>query len=142
MKPAILALTLCFASPALAAEVHEVRMYNRTDDGRTMVYEPQYLEIAPGDTVKFLATQPTHNAASIPSMLPKGAERFRGKINEEVEVKFDVDGFYGIQCSPHYSMGMVMLIKVGEAEAVELPKSGIPPKARERFEEIIAAIPE
>lgn len=141
MKLMIAALSIGLAFPAMAAEVHEVKMLNRSEDGRTMVYEPQYLEIAPGDTVKFIPTDPSHNAASIPTMMPEGAERFRGKINDEVDVVFGVEGVYGIQCSPHYSMGMVMLIKVGEGEIpAELPK-GVPPKARERFQEIIAAIP-
>lgn len=103
-----------------------------------MVYEPDYLAIAPGDRVKFIATQPSHNAASLPGFLPEGAEPFKGRINEEVEVTFEVPGFYGIQCIPHLAMGMVMLIQVGErpSSEVQIPAS-LPTRARQRFEQIL-----
>lgn len=46
---------------------------------------------------------------------PAGYPGFIGKIDEEIEVKYDNAGFYGIKCSPHYAQGMIMLIKVGDA---------------------------
>lgn len=136
MKAFLLAALL--ASPALA-ETHEVRMLNRNDHG-SMVYEPQFLRIAPGDTVRFLPAQPGHNAATIDGMVPEGAAPFRSKINEAFEVTLDVPGAYGVKCSPHVAMGMVMLIEVGAAEAPVLPEA-LPKKARERLAEIIAARP-
>lgn len=136
IRYAIALLATLFCSAALA-EVHEVKMLNRGASG-AMVYEPDYLAIAPGDTVKFIATQPSHNAASLPGFLPDGAEPFKGRINEQIEVKFDVPGFYGIQCIPHLAMGMVMLIQVGEAplSEVQIPAS-LPARAKQRFEEIV-----
>ncbi len=136
IRYAIALLATLFCTAALA-EVHEVKMLNRGASG-AMVYEPDYLAIAPGDTVKFIATQPSHNAASLPGLLPEGAEPFKGRINEEVEVKFDVPGFYGIQCIPHLAMGMVMLIQVGEAplSEVQIPAS-LPARAKQRFEQIV-----
>lgn len=123
------------AFPALA-ETFEVKMLNRGEKG-SMVFEPDFLKIAPGDSVKFVATNMSHNAATIDGMVPEGAEGFKGKINEEIEVTFDKPGYYGIKCSPHYAMGMVMLLKVGEAE---LPQSyreiKFPSRAKPRFEEI------
>ncbi|MEQ8400015.1 MAG: pseudoazurin [Roseitalea porphyridii] len=101
-----------------------------------MVFEPDFLRIEPGDTVKFIATDPAHNAESILEMIPEGAETFKGKINEEIEVTFDVEGLYGIKCLPHYAMGMVMTVAVGDV--TEVPQNylegRIPPRARERFE--------
>ena len=136
IRYAIALLATLFCSAALA-EVHEVKMLNRGASG-AMVYEPDYLAIAPGDTVKFIATQPSHNAASLPGLLPEGAEPFKGRINEEVEVKFDVPGFYGIQCIPHLAMGMVMLIQVGEAPLNELQiPASLPARAKQRFEQIV-----
>nr|WP_288453279.1 pseudoazurin [uncultured Pseudomonas sp.] len=131
---ALLATLFCTAA---LAEVHEVKMLNRGAGG-AMVYEPDYLAIAPGDTVKFIATQPSHNAASVLGFLPDGAEPFKGRINEEIEVKFDVPGFYGIQCIPHLAMGMVMLIQVGELPVgdVQIPTS-LPARARQHFEQIV-----
>ena len=34
------------------------------------------------------------------------------KINKQVDVVFDVPGFYGYQCKPHANMGMIGLIVV------------------------------
>lgn len=126
-----------FLATPLWAEVHEVKMLNRNASG-AMVYEPDYLAIAPGDTVKFIATSVTHNAASIPGFLPDGAQAFKGRINEEIEVIFSVPGFYGIQCIPHYAMGMVMLIQVGErpASAASIPTQ-LPERVRQRFQQIV-----
>jgi len=129
---AVLAMLL---SPAALAEVHEVKMLNRGASG-AMVYEPDYLHLQPGDSVRFLPTQSGHNAATIDGLLPAGAEPFKSKINQALEVKFDVPGIYGIQCSPHVSMGMVMLIQVGDAAAPAVP-AGLNPRAGERLAKII-----
>ena len=101
------------AAPASAKE-HQVKMLNKGAAG-LMVFEPAYLKIAPGDTVKFRATDKGHNAESIAGMTPTGAATFKGKINEEITVKFDKAGVYGYKCLPHTGMGMVGLVQVGAA---------------------------
>ncbi|SFG38033.1 pseudoazurin [Sulfitobacter dubius] len=118
------------------AETHDVKMLTRGDTG-AMVYEPAHLQIAPGDTVRFLPAQHGHNAASISEMLPEGAERFIGEIDEEKSVSFEIEGRYGIKCSPHYAMGMVMIVDVGEVDdAAPLP-SALPTRARERMSKFL-----
>lgn len=139
MRFAPAALAVLLAAPALA-EVHEVEMYNRSENG-PMIYEPSYLRIAPGDSVRFVPTQPGHNAATIDSMIPEGATPFTSRINEDVTVTFDATGSYGIKCSPHLAMGMVMLIHVGDVGETVLPE-GLPKKARERFEAILSGLAE
>lgn len=131
------ALLACLLPISAMAEVHEVKMLNRNDTG-PMPFEPDYLVIQPGDTVKFLASSPGHNAATIAGMIPEGGEKFTGKINEEIEVTLDAAGIWGIKCSPHYTMGMVMLIQVGDTPATEadLPED-LPDAARQRMVEII-----
>ena len=71
-------------------------------------------------------------AASVPGLLPTGAEPFKSKLNQPYEQTFSVPGVYGIQCIPHLAMGMVMLIQVGDAPAAELPAS-LPARAQARF---------
>lgn len=139
MRKAFLGLAFLLAASSVAqAEMHEIKMLNRNDTG-PMVYEPDFVQVAPGDTVKFLATTSGHNAATIDGMVPDGHPGFKGKINEEIEVKFDQEGFYGIKCSPHIGMGMVMVIRVGEATLPETFSTGdVPPRARKRFDEILA----
>lgn len=119
-------------------QTHTVEMLNRDDSG-PMPFSPGYLEIQPGDTVQFLATHAGHNAATIEGMLPEGGEAFVGNINEEIEVTLTEEGIWGIKCSPHYTMGMVMLIQVGDtaATADDLPDD-LPPAVRQRFLDILA----
>ncbi|HMQ94457.1 MAG TPA: pseudoazurin [Amaricoccus sp.] len=137
MKLALAALVLA-ATPAVA-ETFEVKMLNRGAAG-PMIYQPDFLRIAPGDTVKFLATSTGHNAASIEGMAPEGAAPFKGQINEEIAFAPTVPGLYGVKCSPHYAMGMVMLIAVGDADpaTVAIPEA-VPDRARTRFEAIVEA---
>lgn len=117
------------------AEVHEVKMLNSNDTGN-MVYEPDFLTVAPGDTIKFIPTDPSHNAESISEMTPEGAEPIKGKINEELEVTLTEEGIYGIKCTPHYAMGMVMLIEVGEGHEITLPEK-MPRGVQNRFDDIL-----
>lgn len=141
-----LALTLWLMATPAAADLYEVTMLNRNDTGG-MVFEPDYLRLQPGDRVKFLATHATHNAATIAQMLPPGAQTFKGQINEEIEVTFTVPGIYGVKCIPHYMMGMVMLIEVGDGSSAgaslpadmppDMPQD-MPEQAKTRFNEIIA----
>ena len=127
-------------APSWAAD-HEVQMLNRGDAG-PMVFKPAGIKIEPGDTVTFVATDPGHNAETIAGMFPQGAEAFRTTIGETVTVTFDVEGVYGIKCTPHYAMGMVMLVTVGELGNLEEAKAvRHPGLARKRFEDLFAAIP-
>ena len=128
---------------AALAEDHQVHMLTRGEDGQMMVFEPAYLEIAPGDTVTFLPTEPSHNAESILTMLPEGAEPFKGRINQEITVTFDEEGVYGIKCLPHYGLGMVGLIKVGDGEAPNLGEAAAvrhPGRANQRFHDLFELV--
>ena len=96
-----------------AAEEHMVEMLNKGDKG-AMVFQPDLIRAAPGDTIKFVPTDKSHNAETIKGMIPEGAEGFKSKMNEEFSVTLDKEGVYGVKCAPHYGMGMVALIVVGE----------------------------
>lgn len=127
------------AGPALAANV-DVHMLNKGEAG-TMVFEPALVQIAPGDTVTFIPTDKSHNAETIKDLLPEGAEPFKGKINEQLVITFDVPGAYGIKCLPHFAMGMVMAVVVGDAPAnLDAIKAAKMPKpARTRLDDALAA---
>ncbi|MEO0863206.1 MAG: pseudoazurin [Pseudomonadota bacterium] len=134
-----LALAALMGSAAFA-ETFEVKMLNNGSDGERMVFEPAFIQAAPGDTIKFLATDRGHNAEVSKGMLPDGADAFKGKINEEIEVTLDVEGVYGVICKPHFAMGMVMTIAVGDVEAPDSFLEGrVPRKAKERFEAQLAS---
>ncbi|MCO6187764.1 pseudoazurin [Rhizobium sp. L1K21] len=116
------------------AETIEVKMLNKSGEEK-MVFEPDAVRVAPGDTVKFVATDKGHNAMTVKGMAPDGTEDFKGKISKEIEVTFDKEGYYGVECQPHFAMGMVMTVAVGNGAAPDDFLAGrIPPKAKERFE--------
>lgn len=117
----VAAAVVILAGGARAAEV-EVKLLNKGTEG-VMVFEPALVKIAPGDTVKFVATDKGHNAESIKGMLPEGASPFQGKNGEDVAVKFDQEGIYGVKCLPHYGMGMVAMIVVGSPTNVDQAKA-------------------
>ncbi|WP_052726484.1 pseudoazurin [Devosia epidermidihirudinis] len=136
VAPIMLSLTMS----AMAAD-HEIKMMNRGEAGQ-MVFEPAFLQIEKGDTVKFIATDKGHNAETIAGMIPEGAAPFKGKINEEIEVTFDVEGAYGYKCAPHFAMGMVGLIVVGSAPANldALNGARVPNRVRQIFDGLVTQI--
>ena len=130
------------ASPAAAKE-YQVRMLNKGADGSLMVYDAPFLKIAPGDTVKFIATTKGHNAETVAGMTPPGGPTFKGKINEEIVVRFTKPGVYGYKCLPHVGMGMVGLIQVGaptnKAAAVAAAQK-LPGLGKKRMNALLAKV--
>lgn len=128
--------------PALAADF-EVKMLNKGAKG-AMVFEPDLVKVAPGDTVTFVPTDKGHDAQSIPDMLPAGAQPFKGAMSKPVTVTFDVPGAYGVKCAPHYGMGMVALVVVGDhpdnLDALKALKQ--PKRPSERFAQIYQELAE
>ncbi|MGB6117863.1 MAG: pseudoazurin, partial [Mesorhizobium sp.] len=86
-------------------------------------FEPDFVKAAPGDTIRFVPTDKGHNVETIKGMLPEGAEAFKSKFNETFEVTLTAEGVYGVKCAPHYAMGMVGLIEVGEPVNAEDAKA-------------------
>ncbi|AFW01799.1 pseudoazurin [Gluconobacter oxydans H24] len=95
------------------AKTVEVRMVNNTAGGGPG-FVPDLVRIDPGDSIHFIAKDPGHNAQSIPGMLPEDAEPFDGEMSRDLSVTFQKSGLYGFRCSPHYFIGMVGLIVVGD----------------------------
>lgn len=110
------ALFLICATAISMAETHIVEMRNSDPDNSNSInlFTPSLLKISLGDTVRFKTVDPGHNSASKRGMLPEGAEPWNGKIDEEIEITFDIEGTYGYVCLPHYGMGMVGLVLVGD----------------------------
>jgi pseudoazurin len=119
---AVLALgAAVFAGGADAAE-HQILMLNKGEKG-VMVFEPDFVRVAPGDTVRFVPTDKGHNAETIKGMVPDGAEPFKSKFNQEIVVTFENEGVYGVKCAPHYAMGMVAIVQVGQPVNLDAAKA-------------------
>ncbi len=134
-----LGTAVALAGAAGAAEF-EVKMLNKGEKG-SMVFEPDLIVAAPGDTIRFVPTDKGHNVETIKGMLPDGAEAFKSKFNQEFTVTLDAEGVYGVKCTPHYAMGMVALIRVGEPgnleDAQAVKQSG---KAKAVFAELFGQV--
>ena len=125
---AVTTFTLSPIGAFASGTVHEVLMLNKDPDDskKKMVFSPYILEVELGDTVKFVPTDKGHNSESVKGMVPDGGEKWKGKINKEVNLTFNVPGFYGYQCKPHSNMGMIGLIIVkgeGKLDNLEAAKS-------------------
>ncbi len=144
MKKIVLASAVAFLAAmtplAASAAEHEVKMLNKGAAGM-MVFEPSVIKIAPGDTVHFVPADKGHNVESIDGMLPEGAQPFKGEMNKDLTVAFDKAGVYGIRCKPHYGMGMVGLVVVGEpvnkTAAAAVEQKG---KAKQTFAKLFGEI--
>lgn len=133
---AILALA---STPAAAKEI-VVKMKNQGAGG-SMVFEPAFVKAQPGDTVRFVPTDPSHNAETINTMLPAGVAPAKGQMNKELVLSVKTPGLYGIKCMPHYSMGMVALVQVGNGPSPNLAAAKavkLPPFAAKRMTPMLA----
>ena len=113
LKKLSLSIVLSFICTYLSAETYTVKMLNQGATG-VMVFEPAFLQINVGDTVTFESTDPAHNSASIPGMIPSGAAPWNGQLSRDISVTFEIPGVYGYQCTPHAMMAMVGVIQVGD----------------------------
>ena len=112
MKKTLFAVTLSMVCASAMAAQHQVKMLNAGVDG-SMVFEPGFLHVAKGDTVKFVKVDPSHNSAAL--VVPAGASAWKGKPDEEVTVTLNQEGVYIYVCDPHKIMGMAGVIQVGKA---------------------------
>ncbi|WP_114394119.1 pseudoazurin [Oleisolibacter albus] len=136
LAPALTVAALLAGGSAQAAQ-HEVKLLNRGSDGM-MVFEPALVKAAPGDTVTFVVSDKGHNVQSIAGMLPAGVQPFASDINQGYTLTVTEAGVYGVDCKPHYPMGMVALIVVGDGKAnlTEAKATKLPPKAKERMDKL------
>ena len=115
-----------------AAEV-EVKMLNKGTEG-VMVFEPALVKINPGRHGEVRRLRQGPQCRDHRRHAARGGQKFIGKINEELAITFDKPGVYGYKCKPHYGMGMVGMIVVGDATNLDQAKAATHPgKAKQAF---------
>lgn len=123
----------------LAAE-HEVQMLNEGPEGQRNWFDPAVVYAQPGDTIRFVATDKGHNSTAV--AVPDGAEEWKGKLSQDISVTLDVPGLYSYKCTPHFGLGMVGLVAVGDPsinfEAVKSAR--YPGKARQVMAELLQEV--
>ena len=138
------------ASPAFAEETtlpteYTVEMWNKDpeDKNRKMVFSEDVIQVAPGASVTWLATDRGHNVELIDG--PDGAELAdKSKVGKDVTLTFDTPGVYVYVCTPHATMGMIGIVVVGEATAETIAMvedAKVRGKSKTKFEELLATLP-
>lgn len=128
--------------PAFAADV-TVDMLNKDPaTSERNVYAPALVQIEPGDTVTWVAKDRGHNVEFISGAYPDGVERFRSKLSKDVSYIFTEPGIYIYKCTPHYGLGMVGVVVVGDAtdRAAALASKKYPGKAAARIRALLAPL--
>ena len=112
MKKITLFLFILFISqPSFSAD-QTIEMLNKLDK-EFMVYSQKIVNIEVGDSVLWKASTKGHNVEFIKGGVPEGVEKFRSKLNKDVQYKFEIPGIYAYWCTPHKGMGMIGFVIVG-----------------------------
>lgn len=142
LKHGILSAMLMLFSLNAMSAVYEIKMLNKGSNGEIMVFEPDFIKVNVGDTVKLIPTDKAHSAQSFKDGLPKGAKEWKAGLGKEITLKMDVEGVHVFQCLPHYAMGMVGAIQVGKPTNLDTIKSTVKMrgKAQTRLDAILKKV--
>ena len=103
---AILSFFMLAMSSTAMAEEHTVQ-------AKATAFDPVALKIAPGDTVAW-TNMSGHNTNFEKGNIPEGVEPWKTSLGENASHTFEKEGIYLYKCDPHFAMGMVGAIIVGE----------------------------
>ena len=90
-----------------------IEMLNKSGN-EMMVYSKKVVKINVGDSVLWKASTKGHNVEFIKNGVPEGVDKFKSKMNVDVEYTFTIPGIYAYWCTPHKAMGMIGLVVVGD----------------------------
>ena len=127
------------AQPVLAKDIM-VNMLTKGSSG-LYVFEPAFVKADVGDKVHFKPMDPSHNAETVPGMLPGGITPMKGMVGKEMVLTVSKPGVYGVECLPHASMGMVALVQAGKGPSPNLASAKavkLPPLAAKRMTPMLA----
>ena len=113
LKSLITTLITLFITTAAFSEAHMIEMLNKSGN-EMMVYSKKVIKVNVGDTVTWKATTKGHNVEFIRNGTPEGVDKFKSKMNVDVDYKFEVPGIYAYWCTPHKAMGMIGFVVVGD----------------------------
>jgi iron complex outermembrane recepter protein len=82
-------------------------------------FEPSYLKIQPGDTVKFVLRAKSKTVRASSTLVPDGAFNWNSIPGKSFSVKLSREGIYIYQSDKHVGKGMVGVIRVGQVTNFE-----------------------
>ncbi|MCJ8318192.1 MAG: plastocyanin/azurin family copper-binding protein [Colwellia sp.] len=103
---------LLFCSSLINAQEHIVHLKTMGTNGKMMVFEPILSKISVGDTVNFIPSDASHNAESF--SVPTEKSTFKTPYGKATKITFNEEGIVLVKCLPHFSLGMIGIIVIGE----------------------------
>ena len=111
-KFTIITLCLLLCAGFVNAKEHTVKLLTQGSGGKMMVFEPMFIKISVGDTINFIPSDASHNAQSF--SVPSEKSAFNTPYGEATKVTFTEAGGVLVKCLPHFALGMVAVVQVGE----------------------------
>ncbi len=112
----VMLVLLVSTSVIAQAANHQVAMLNTGSDGASqMVFEPDFIEAAVGDTIEFVVTDVLHQPTSV--YVPEGGNTWAAEVSTGVKVTLNKAGVWVFKCKTHATLGMMGVIQVGGSKA-------------------------
>jgi pseudoazurin len=108
----IITLCLLLCTGLANAKEHTVKLLTQGSNGKMMVFEPMFIKISVGDTINFIPSDASHNAQSF--SVPSEKSSFETPYGKPTKVTFTEAGAVLVKCLPHFVLGMVAVVQVGE----------------------------
>lgn len=112
VKKLVISILFFVFSTMVSAQNHQVKLLTMTKDGQSMVMFPGFIKVAKGDSITFIPSDATHNVESV--SVPSDAAPFNSAMGAEVTITFNNNGVYLYKCTPHFALGMLGVVQVGE----------------------------
>ena len=108
----IITLCLLICTGFVNAKEHTVKLLTQGSNGKMMVFEPMFIKISVGDTINFVPSDASHNAQSF--SVPSDKSSFNTPYGKPTKVTFTEAGAVLVKCLPHFALGMIAVVQVGE----------------------------
>ena len=98
-------------------------------------FEPSLVRANVGDTVLFIPQDGGHATTSL--IVPQGGVPWEAPLNSEARITVTAPGVYLYKSRPHFAVGMIGMIVVGDPNANRAAIEGFKPRGslqRKRFE--------
>jgi pseudoazurin len=111
LKVKVFILCLFVCSAVTNAKDYTVKLLTQGSDGKMMVFEPNFIKIAKGDSINFVPSDPSHNAVSF--SVPSEKSSFKTPYGKPTKIIFSEEGVVLVNCYPHFALGMIGVIQIG-----------------------------
>lgn len=113
------ALLLGLVTECRAGEIHKINQlsdFSATTPERFYRFEPNYLWLKPGDTLRFLNSLGNHTVKTVQGIWPEGVEKVDIAHQQQYDIVLKHPGVYGFKCKVHSRHSMFALVMVGDVK--------------------------